>query len=1088
MPGEPTTILGGLTQGLTQYLTVAAPVGAVIRSALVGAEAAAALPRFITVAGPGGKTLQVAVAGAEEGIKTFGRRMLDWAMTYAGADPVADFLAFEPNDPRAANIFNQYFPGAPEIAKVVTEYLAATGNDSQLEGRLKNVLEGRILDATVVGTLLGSFKLLKVAREAVSRVPMPDIPAEVATALDRLEPATTAILRSEVGGVRTPSALREPGAVEPPKKEKVKRGPRTPPKPPSLDRDLTYAEMGKGSNSWYHGVGDYVKRKLGIRDGNVFLDFMAIASQGQMAGISDLNIAIDTFNRFRRGEDPELLVEELSIGNVTGPNIRKHLLAYMQGKKLVDLFGDEALKIRDYRRALDGDPNVVVVDRWMWRTYYPDDWNAAKAKFEAAEEIAYPQRLAAHPAALAEYEAKKARGETVKKKPPKEPKKRKFSAWEGSNYQYRMIQDRITTEAQRLGMNPSDLQAQIWAGIKLATEGPKATGLDPMKVMVEARFKAGEIKRLPGQSVAALIQSEAVTRTAGILAALVAGHYAGDTDEEQAYFGLLAAGLTPGGARLMAKDLANLVPAAAALRNTQVAPEGRLKRVYHGTAQTFDQFDPAKADPAALYGPAAGYFTEDPKVAGGTGPGKLGYAQPRGLNQYKAEFFATEAEAAAFAKTTENAQVTKLPHYYRDRPFQVTFLDPERTAAPQVRPAYLDIQRPFDINKEFTEDEVWQIGQASGHDVVQREDLPEMHENTLWAKVEHGPTGENIYRVLEGAFGGDRAAVNDALEAAGFDGITHVGGAITGTSPHTGLDCLQARADPLAIRSRGAKRGWRRCIAGGGPEVVTPDDPRSMADQYAAAVIEARRGGPRTHELVQAEAQSLIDQGPRLLGQDPGDEAGHHARGCAHRRDRGHARGLRPEDASAHEASARRPPIRQKPCAHARAVVQQLWMHAQLDPKRIGVLTETGRTLSALTDPTSGLNQFLQQFEFLMRDQNAPHRSDGRRAGHRPDAGSGATRGPREAGHETRLLAGVQRVLRQRLALGAEVVDGELRGQRRHDALGDSRAGARGADGRPRAGVQAGEAIAMMEGLTNGITSAWRLAATAFKEGESQFE
>ena len=41
-----------------------------------------------------------------------------------------------------------------------------------------------------------------------------------------------------------------------------------------------------------------------------------------------------------------------------------------------------------------------------------------------------------------------------------------------------------------------------------------------------------------------------------------------------------------------------------------------------------------------------------------------------------------------------------------------------------------------------------------------------------------------------------------------------------------------------------------KAISGGGPAIVTPDDPRSMADQYAEAVIEARRGGPREHAMV----------------------------------------------------------------------------------------------------------------------------------------------------------------------------------------------------------------------------------------------
>ena len=795
MPGEPTTTPGMFAQGITQWLTVAGPVGAVLKSALAGAEVAAGLPQFITVTGPGGKALQVAVAGAEAGVKSFGQKILNWALTYVGADPVADFIAFAPNDPRAANIFKEFFPNAPEVATALADYLAATGDDSEMEGRLKNVLEGRLLDATVIGSFLATAKGLKLARAAASQIDLPRLSDATMAALERLPLPIPPRIVDESGQAVIPG----PGAGVPPK-PKVEREPRMPPKPPSLDRELTYAEMGKGSNGWYHGVGDYVKRKLGIKDGNLFLDFMAIASQGQLAGVADLNIAIDAFTRLRRGENPEDLVKELKIGNVTGPNIRRHLLARMQGMPLEKLFGVSELKVRDYRRALDGDPNVVVVDRWMWRTYYYDEWNAAKAQADAQG--------------------------------------KNFNSWQGTVSQYRMIQERVTQEAQRLGINPSDLQAQIWAGIKLATEGPNATGLKPMRDMVKARFDKGQIQRLPGQSVASMIRSETVTRTAGILAALVAGHYAGDTDEEQAYFALLAAGLAPGGARIMAKDLANLMPAAAALRNTQVAHEGALTRAYHGTARTFSEFDPAKLDEGALFGPGF-YHTEDPMVAGGRPEGavsgELGYATPP-ASEFNARRFATEAEAEAFAKTVDG----RVEQRARLGPqWTVYYTDPASVAAPQVRPAYLAIERPFDIDKLYSPEEVDALGVKAGlpspqdqlalkAEIAQLEqqgarrigiggvetgEVSGVDSPRLWELYHQTgkPTlsevlsetgrllqGQAIYDELAEMLG-NKAQVNIVLEQAGFDGITHIGGTITSTEPHRVWIAFQPGTGPLAV-------------------------------------------------------------------------------------------------------------------------------------------------------------------------------------------------------------------------------------------------------------------------------------------------
>lgn len=55
-------------------------------------------------------------------------------------------------------------------------------------------------------------------------------------------------------------------------------------------------------------------------------------------------------------------------------------------------------------------------------------------------------------------------------------------------------------------------------------------------------------------------------------------------------------------------------PATANEPSKVVDEQGKPKQVYHGTQQEFDAFDPARANPNALYGPGA-YFTENPAVA-----------------------------------------------------------------------------------------------------------------------------------------------------------------------------------------------------------------------------------------------------------------------------------------------------------------------------------------------------------------------------------------------------------------------------------------------------------------------------------------
>lgn len=56
----------------------------------------------------------------------------------AGAGMVADALVFDPQEQRLSNLIEKY----PELQNPVTEYLQAEPDDSELEGRFKNALEG----------------------------------------------------------------------------------------------------------------------------------------------------------------------------------------------------------------------------------------------------------------------------------------------------------------------------------------------------------------------------------------------------------------------------------------------------------------------------------------------------------------------------------------------------------------------------------------------------------------------------------------------------------------------------------------------------------------------------------------------------------------------------------------------------------------------------------------------------------------------------------------------------------------------------------------------------------------------------------
>jgi hypothetical protein len=123
MPDAPETFVGGLVNDTTQFLTD-----------FIGA----------------GKFLKGWKAASKTGKVTK-------AMT-KGA--IADFAAFDPHEDRLSNLVEQY----PALANPVTEYLAADEEDSVLEGRFKNAVEGMGLGALADG-LMFSLKALKAARK-----------------------------------------------------------------------------------------------------------------------------------------------------------------------------------------------------------------------------------------------------------------------------------------------------------------------------------------------------------------------------------------------------------------------------------------------------------------------------------------------------------------------------------------------------------------------------------------------------------------------------------------------------------------------------------------------------------------------------------------------------------------------------------------------------------------------------------------------------------------------------------------------------------------------------------------------------------
>jgi|11BtaG_2_1085332.scaffolds.fasta_scaffold02043_2 hypothetical protein len=77
------------------------------------------------------------------------------------AGAATDFTFFNGQEARLSNLIQQ----VPELQNPVTEFLAYDGDESELEGRMKNVLEGLGLEA-VAGVFIKSLKAIKNGRKA----------------------------------------------------------------------------------------------------------------------------------------------------------------------------------------------------------------------------------------------------------------------------------------------------------------------------------------------------------------------------------------------------------------------------------------------------------------------------------------------------------------------------------------------------------------------------------------------------------------------------------------------------------------------------------------------------------------------------------------------------------------------------------------------------------------------------------------------------------------------------------------------------------------------------------------------------------
>ena len=166
--GTSNTVVGGFVEGIAQFATGFVPV--VGQLGKVGRIANAR--KFL---GPSvaKRLAQGGRLSAKEAKKLAKSTKLRRYGDSLAAGVASDFLMFDAQEARLSNLLYQY----PELQNPVTEYLQSTGDDGEIEGRFKNVLEGLFLEAGVMAVLkpfAASLKMIKNRNKKIAEGKSPE--------------------------------------------------------------------------------------------------------------------------------------------------------------------------------------------------------------------------------------------------------------------------------------------------------------------------------------------------------------------------------------------------------------------------------------------------------------------------------------------------------------------------------------------------------------------------------------------------------------------------------------------------------------------------------------------------------------------------------------------------------------------------------------------------------------------------------------------------------------------------------------------------------------------------------------------------
>lgn len=159
--GRSSTIAGGLVEGVSQFLTgfipavgIASKAGKFAQlSSKVGSKTALKVAK-------NNKNLTYSELRKLRGIKKIKKSKKQNIVEGVAAGATADFMVFDAQEERLSNLLLMN----ENLRNPVTEYLAADGDDGEIEGRFKNVLEGLFIEAGIGGSVAAFVKTVKTIK------------------------------------------------------------------------------------------------------------------------------------------------------------------------------------------------------------------------------------------------------------------------------------------------------------------------------------------------------------------------------------------------------------------------------------------------------------------------------------------------------------------------------------------------------------------------------------------------------------------------------------------------------------------------------------------------------------------------------------------------------------------------------------------------------------------------------------------------------------------------------------------------------------------------------------------------------------